>query len=72
MVSLWTAAQRVIMVWLYYNTRQSILAVVLIHASSNVCWQLFPVRGSFFDPRITGLITTLLAIVAILQRPRPR
>jgi uncharacterized protein len=67
--SLWTIAQRIIMVWLYNGTRKSIFAVVVVHASANVCWQLFPIRGSFFDPRITGLITTLLAIVAILQRP---
>jgi uncharacterized protein len=63
--SLWTVAQRVIMVWIYSRTGKSIVAMVLIHASSNICWQLFPIRGSFFDPRITGLITTILAIFAI-------
>lgn len=69
--SLWTVAQRIIMVWLYNNTRKSLFAAILVHASSNICWQLFPLRGSLFDPRITGLITTILAIVAILQRSGP-
>ncbi|MGO9946416.1 MAG: type II CAAX prenyl endopeptidase Rce1 family protein [Steroidobacteraceae bacterium] len=69
--SLWTVAQRVIMIWLYNSTRKSVIAMVLIHASSNVCWQLFPIRGSFFDPRITSVITAFLAIVA-LALPRPR
>ena len=63
--SLWTLAQRVIMIWLYNNTRKSVVAMILSHASSNVCWQLFPIRGSFFDPRITGLITAFLAMIAI-------
>jgi membrane protease YdiL (CAAX protease family) len=69
--SLWTIAQRLIMVWLYNRTRNSMVAIVLLHASSNICWQLFPVRGSFFDPRIAGLITAFLALLAI-ARPRPQ
>ena len=69
--SLWTLSQRVMMVWFYNATRRSVFAVVLMHASANVCWQLFPIRGSFFDPRLTGLITTILAIFAIaFWRPR--
>ncbi|MGO9934541.1 MAG: type II CAAX prenyl endopeptidase Rce1 family protein [Steroidobacteraceae bacterium] len=63
--SLWTVAQRVVMVLLYNGTRKNIFAVILAHASSNVCWQLFPIRGTFFDPRVTGLITALVAMVAI-------
>jgi uncharacterized protein len=63
--TLWTISQRVIIVWLYNSTAKSVFAAILFHASSNVCWQAFPIRGSFFDPRITGLITTCLAIVAI-------
>jgi len=62
--SLWTVAQRVVMVFIYNGTHKNIFAVTLVHASSNVCWELFPIRGTFFDPRVTGLITTLAAIVA--------
>jgi uncharacterized protein len=61
--SLWTVAARVIMVWLYNRTGGSVLAVTLDHASSNVCWQLFPIHGSYFDPRLTGLITVAVAVV---------
>jgi uncharacterized protein len=69
--TLWTVAQRVIMVWLYNSTHKSLFATVILHASSNVCWQLFPIQGSFFDPRITGLIMTVVAMAALaLQRRR--
>lgn len=69
--SLWTVSQRVMMVWFYNATHRSVFAVVLMHASANVCWQVFPIRGSFFDPRLTGLIATILAIFAIaFWRPR--
>jgi hypothetical protein len=37
------------MVWLYNNTRKSVFAVALFHAVSNVCWQSFPIHGSYFD-----------------------
>jgi hypothetical protein len=57
--SLWTVALRVIIVWVYNNTGKSVFAASLFHATINVTWQLFPVRGSFFDPRITCSITAL-------------
>jgi membrane protease YdiL (CAAX protease family) len=61
--SLATVAQRVIIVWLYNNTGQSVFATALYHAMMNLTWQLFPVNGSFYDPRITGLIVTVVAAV---------
>lgn|ERR1039457_2204545 len=64
-----TIAMRVIMVWLYNNTGRSVFAMALFHASSNLSWQLFPIHGSYFDPRVGGLITALVAaIVAIAMR----
>jgi len=63
--SLWTVSARVIMVWLYNRTRRSVFGTVLFHAESNVCWQLFPIHGSYFDPQVTGVITAFLAIIAI-------
>jgi membrane protease YdiL (CAAX protease family) len=69
--SLWTVSARVIMVWLYNNTGKSVSAATLYHAASNVCWQVFPVHGSFFDPRVTALITTLVAAtVTVAWRER--
>jgi uncharacterized protein len=65
--SLWTVAQRVIMVRIYNRTRKRILGTILLHASTNVSWQLFPIHGSFFDPSVTGLITTFAAILMIAQ-----
>lgn len=75
--SLDTVAARLLMVWIYNNTGGSVFAVALYHAVSNLCWQLFPIRGSYFDPRITGVITVIVALVVTLalrqwgQRPPP-
>jgi len=66
-----TVAERVLIVWLYNNTGKSVFAASLFHATINVSWQLFPIHGSYYDPRITGLIVTLAAaIVAIVWGPR--
>ncbi len=54
------------MVWLYHRTGRSVFGVVVFHAVSNVCWQLFPVQGSFFDPRVNTLFLALVAAVVIL------
>jgi hypothetical protein len=70
--SLWTVAMRVIMVWLYNHAGQSVFGMALVHASSNVCWQVYPVHGSHFDPRITGLVTLALAIALIWPEERAR
>jgi membrane protease YdiL (CAAX protease family) len=64
-------ASRVLLVWLYNNTGKSVLAAALCHAMVNVSWQLFPNHGSHYDPRITGLITALAAvIVTVVWGPR--
>jgi uncharacterized protein len=69
--SLGTVAMRVIMVWLYNGAGRSVFAVALLHAAANTCWQLFPVHGSYFDPRLNGLIMAVLAaIVTIAAGPR--
>ncbi len=56
-------AERVLFVWLYNNTGKSVFATAVFHAMLNVTWQLFPINGSFYDPRITGLILTLAAVI---------
>jgi hypothetical protein len=37
----------------------------------NVSWQSFPIHGSYFDPRIDGLIMLVVAAAVIIAR-RPR
>jgi membrane protease YdiL (CAAX protease family) len=64
--SLGTVALRVIIVWLYNNTGRSVFAAGIFHAMINVTWQLFPVNGSYYDPRVTGLITAAVAVVVVI------
>lgn len=59
----WTLAARLVMVWAYAATGRSVVPVVIYHALSNVCWQLYPVSGSHFDPKLTGLLTVGLALI---------
>jgi uncharacterized protein len=69
--SLGTVAARVIIVWLYNNTGKSVFAAALFHTTLNVTWQLFPIHGSYFDPRVTGSITAYVAaIVIVVWGPR--
>jgi membrane protease YdiL (CAAX protease family) len=63
--SLGTVSQRIIMVWLYFRCGKSVFAMALFHAMINLCWQLFPINGSFFDPRVFGLITLCLALATL-------
>jgi hypothetical protein len=64
--SLGTVAGRVIIVWLYNNTGKSVFAAALFHMTVNVTWQVFPVNGSYFDPRINGLILALVVVIIIM------
>lgn len=65
--SLWTVSARILMVWLYNHTGRSVFGVALYHATSNVCWQTYPVQGSFFDPRVMAPVTLALAIALVLS-----
>ena len=60
-----SVAFRVLLVWLYNNTGRSVFAVSVCHATYNVAWQLFPNRGSSYDPWIVAAITGLVALVVI-------
>ncbi len=71
--SLWTISSRVIMGWLYIHSSGSIFTAALFHAMINLCWQLFPINGSFFNPKVFGLITFGFAItVFLIERIRIR
>lgn len=61
--SLNTVALRMIMTWLYIRGGRSVFGAAVFHTLINLSWQLFPTNGSFYDPRIFGLLTTGLAIL---------
>lgn len=60
------AAGRVLFVWLYNNTGKSVFAMAVLHAMLNVSWQLFPINGSFYDPRMNALVVSVVAILVTL------
>jgi len=60
-----TVAARVLIVWLYNNTGKSVFAAAVFHTTINVTWQLFPIRGSYWDPRVNGIIMAIAAIVVV-------
>lgn len=68
--SLGTIAVRLIMVWLYLEAGRSVFVIALFHMSQNVCWQLYPVRGSYYDPFLFALIASGAALAVVLTRPR--
>jgi CAAX protease family protein len=60
--SLGTISLRMIMIWLYFHAGKSVFAAAVFHAMINLCWQLFPINGSYYDPRVFGLITLCFAL----------
>ena len=63
---LFTVVFRVVLVWLYNNTVRSDFAVCVCHATYNVAWQLFPNRGSNYNPWIVASITGMASLVITL------
>ncbi len=61
-----TLALRVIITWLYNNTGRSVFIAVIFHAMFNVTWQLFPIKGSYYDPRVTSLIMAVVAVFIVI------
>ena len=47
------------------NTGKSVFAVALFHTMLNISWQLLPINGSYYDPRITALIVALAAVFVV-------
>lgn len=64
--SLGTVASRVIITWLYNNTGRSVFVAAIYHTMQNLTWQLFPINGSYYDPRVTSLITASVAVVVVV------
>ncbi len=65
--ALYSVLSRVLMFWIYNNSGKSLLAVMTMHAASNVGWSLFPNDGSHYDPFYTALWAgAALAVILIL------
>jgi hypothetical protein len=59
---LFTIVARVLIVWLYNNTGESLLPGILFHTIINVSWSLFPNYGSHYNPA-TEVITAIMAVI---------
>lgn len=66
--SLATISLRVIMVWIYTYSEKSLFAVAVFHAMINLSWQLFPINGSYYDPRVFGPLSFGIAILLLFMR----
>lgn len=68
-----TVAIRVVMIWIFNVTHQSVAAVSLFHATQNLSWQLFPVNSSYFDNWTFGFFMAIVAtVVMAIWRRQPR
>lgn len=68
-----TLAQRLIMTWLYEGSGDRLAVVALFHALSNLAWQLYPEKGSRFDPQLHATMMMLAALVMMFvgcSRPK--
>lgn len=65
-----TVAARVVIVSLYNGAGGSVPVAVLCHAMANVSEFMFPYYGSGYDPRISSVLTWLVAAVAMLLSRR--
>jgi membrane protease YdiL (CAAX protease family) len=65
--SLGTLSLRTIMVWFYAHAGDSVFAAAIFHAMINLSWQLFPINGSFYDPRIFSLVTLALGVLLAIS-----
>ena len=61
--SLVTLSLRLIMTLIFIKAGKSVFAATLFHTLINVCWQLFPIDGSYYDPRLFGLLSLGAALL---------
>jgi membrane protease YdiL (CAAX protease family) len=61
-----TISTRVLLVWLYYVSGRSVLAVIVMHAMLNTSEFLFPADGSHYDPFLHFVVVTCTAVVVIV------
>ena len=63
-------AMRVIIVWLFVNTGQSLIIAVLFHTMSNMPYGVLSNYGSYYDPFVTFLILAVVVAMIIAVWPR--
>lgn len=63
---LFTVVFRGVIVWLYNHAGGSVFAAIVCHATYNLAWQLFPNRGSGYNPWVTGVVTAVVLAVLVL------
>lgn len=56
-----TVALRVVIVAAYMGTGRSVFAAIVVQATADVGWSLFPNFGSHYDPAVTGAVLVLVA-----------
>ena len=59
---------RILLVWIYNISGKSVFAAALFHSTGNLCWQIFPNNGSYYDPALAGIISTLFVILIFSYR----
>ena len=58
---MFTIALRVVIVAANVSTQRVVFAAIVVQATADVSWSLFPNFGSHYDPAVTGVILMLLA-----------
>ena len=62
---------RILLAWLYEMTNRSVFDVALCHGSYNVAWQLFPNRGSGYNPWVAAGLAVVVLLTAVTVSPIP-
>lgn len=63
--SLCMVAMRVVIVWLFVNTGQSVFIAVLFHTMSNIPYGILPNYGAYYDPMVSFLILAMAAAIIV-------
>ena len=57
---------RVVIVWLFVNTGQSVFIAALFHATTNMAWGLVANYAAFYDPLVMLVILVLVAVTIVM------
>lgn len=67
---LFTLVFRIVIVAVYNLAGRSVFSTIVLHASYNVAWQLFPNRGSGYDPWVATAVTLVVALTLVFRAQR--
>lgn len=68
--SLAIVGMRIIIIWLFENTGQSVPVAVVFHMMSNSVWGLFAVVGPYYDP-LFMCVVLLVPVIAMVTLWKP-